>query len=154
MRGLRLILSLTLVAFLTAGLGVVYPGTHAQGAVLTGISLTKTVLPDRIHAGDQVTYTIMVSNDSGFTVDVDIVDETLGFSQQDVLLDPAESSTFTLGTNPTVDVTNTVAALATVINGGGYSDTPRSGHGQRHGRCAEPRCGGHQDSLAGDSPGW
>jgi hypothetical protein len=117
MRRLHRILSFTLAICLTAGLGLAYPGTHAQGATQNGVTFTKSVSPDRIHAGDQVTYTITISNDSPTTYDFDIEDPALGFSQNDVRINTGESRSYNLTANPTEDITNTAGALATAVGG-------------------------------------
>ena len=117
MRYLQHILSFTLAFCLIAGLALVYSGTHVQGATQNGVTFTKSVSPDRIHAGDQVTYTITISNDSLTTYDFDIQDTTLGFSENDVRINAGESRTYNLTANPTEDIDNTASAMATAVGG-------------------------------------
>ena len=116
MIGLHRILSCILAICLAAGLGLVYPTTHARSTSQNGVTFTKVVSPDRIHDGDQVTYTLTVNNDSLTTYDFNIQDTALGFSQNETL-DAGESRTYNLISNPTDDFTNTAGALATAVGG-------------------------------------
>ena len=117
MSRLHRVLRITLVILLTAGVVFSHPATPARGETVNGVTLTKTVFPDRIHAGDPVLYTITVSNNSLTTYDIDITDTMLGFSQTGVHLNPGESSAYELPANPMADITNTAGALATAAGG-------------------------------------
>gem|GEM_PF-5663406 len=90
------------------------------------IEVTKSVDKAKIHAGDEVTYTITVTNTGDCDLSVEVADDKLGTLEDDLSLKPGESKTYSPKANPEADVENTVTATGTDVIGGVVSDSAQA----------------------------
>jgi hypothetical protein len=77
-----------------------------------GIDVTKSVTPDNVLPGEQVTYTIEVNNTGDCPLEVNVNDSILGWLDT-TTLDPGATKTYYPTYNPLVDTTNTVTVTGT-----------------------------------------
>jgi hypothetical protein len=77
-----------------------------------GIDVTKTVSPENVFTGEEVTYTIEVTNTGDCPLEVDVNDSILGWLDT-TNIDPGVSKIYYPTYNPLVDTINTVTVSGT-----------------------------------------
>lgn len=113
------------------GVTLTVTDTAAVDVINPAIALSKTVTPTMIHAGDRVTYTLVVTNPGDVTLtNINLVDDTCspltfvgGDANNNGQLETSETWTYTCSRTVTVDTLNTAVVTGRDPLGGTVSDT-------------------------------